>query len=694
MILPVHDRLRAHVARLLAALYSIDETAMPAIVLDYPPNRELGDLGTPVAFELARRLKKAPRAIAQEIAGAFGSLEGIRRVSAAPNGYLNVFLERRDFLLGRLSPSAPAQGRPSAGKAIVEHTAINPNKAAHIGHLRNSALGDTLVRVLRFRGTPVEVQNYIDDTGVQVADVVVGFCVLEGQTLEQVRHTADTTRFDYYCWDLYARVTEWYEADKARLDTRAKTLHDIEHGGNENAEIAAFIADRIVRCHLKTMARMNVDYDLLTWEGDILRLKFWAQAFEVLKAKGAVYLATEGRLAGCWVMPIQEDLENPKSQAPNPKSQASNPKSQEPDGSRIPDPGSPPEADEEREKVIVRSNGVVTYVGKDIAYQFWKLGLLGKDFHYRVFERRSQGPLWATCTTGGDSNHPMFGGAAYAYNVIDVRQSYLQKLLKQALIAVGHPEGAERSHHFSYEMVALSHATAKELGYAPPPDSEDARRPFVEVSGRKGLGVKADDLLDTLIRSAGNEVATRNPELSEAERQRIAEAIAIAAIRYFMIKFSRGKVIAFDLAEALSFEGESGPYIQYAVVRANNIFQKLQQRDGVDEAAIVKALADTPPDELDGANGHELWSLVLDASRLDEVVEQVVRTLEFSVLAKYAFSLAQAFSAFYNLPPARSSILNETNTATQRWRAAGVIYVRNQLRTALELMGVQVPPRM
>ena len=696
MILPVHDRLRAHVARLLTTLYSLSsregqalapsDVEGPAIVLDYPPNRELGDLGTPVAFELARRLKKAPRAIAQEIAGAFGSLEGIRQVSAAPNGYLNFFLERRDFLLGRLSAEGPTAPRPSAGKAIVEHTAINPNKAAHIGHLRNSALGDTLVRVLRFRGIPVEVQNYIDDTGVQVADVVVGFRVLEGKTLDQIRQTADTTRFDYYCWDLYARVTEWYEQEKARLETRAQTLHDIEHGGNENAEIGAFIADRIVRCHLKTMGRMNVDYDLLTWEGDILRLKFWAQAFDVLKAKGAVYLATEGRLAGCWVMPIQEELET------KPKAQSPHPTSQEPDGSRIPDPESRPETDdEEREKVIVRSNGVVTYVGKDIAYQFWKLGLLGKDFHYRVFEHRPHGALWATCTTGGHSDHPMFGGAAYVYNVIDVRQSYLQKLLKQALIAVGHPEGAERSHHFSYEMVALSHATARELGYAPPPDSEDARRPFVEVSGRKGLGVKADDLLDTLIRSAGNEVGTRNPELAEDDRRRIAETIAIAAVRYFMIKFSRGKVIAFDLAEALSFEGESGPYIQYAVVRANNIFQKLQQRDGLGEAALLKTLRDVPAGELDGANGtHELWGLVLDAARLDEVVEQVVRSLEFSVLAKYAFTLAQAFNAFYH----RAPILNEERDDVRRWRAAAVIYVRNQLRGALDLMGVDVPPRM
>jgi arginyl-tRNA synthetase len=684
MILPVHDRLRAHVARLLTTRYSLDESSLPAIVLEYPPTRELGDLGTPVAFELARRLRKAPRAIAQDIAGAFGSLEGIRQVAAAPNGYLNVFLERRDFLLARLAPDRAAS-RPPAGKAIVEHTAINPNKAAHIGHLRNAALGDTLVRVLRFRGISVEVQNYIDDTGVQVADVVVGFHLLEGKTLDQIREIADTTRFDYYCWDLYARITEWYGEDKDRLAARAGTLHDIEHGGNENADIAAFIADRVVRCHLKTLARMNVDYDLLTWEGDILRLKFWAQAFEVLKAKGAVYLQKEGRLAGCWVMAIQEELDaSPKAQIPKPKTQ-------ELAESPIPNPESPLEAEEEREKVIVRSNGVVTYVGKDIAYQFWKLGLLGKDFHYRVFTTGPHGPLWATCTTGGEGDHPMFGGAAYVYNVIDVRQSYLQKLLKQALIAVGHPEGAERSHHFSYEMVALSHATARELGYAPPADAEDATRPFVEVSGRKGLGVKADDLLDTLIRSAGAEVGKRNAELSEDEAQRISRMIAIAAVRYFMIKFSRGKVIAFDLEEALSFEGESGPYIQYAVVRANNIFQKLRQRDGLDEATLLKALQDVPPGELDGANGsHELWSLVLDASRLDEIVEQVIRSLEFSVLAKYAFTLAQSFNAFYH----RAPILNEERDDVKRWRAAAVIYLRNQLTRALDLMGIEVPPRM
>ena len=680
MILPVHARLREHLAQVLSQLYSLDAATVPSIVLESPPNRDLGDLGTPVAFELARRLRKAPRAIAAEIAGASASVPGVRQVVAAPNGYLNFFLDRSAFLRERLTSGGPTAPRVADGKAIVEHTAINPNKAAHIGHLRNAALGDTLVRALRFRGTRVEVQNYIDDTGVQVADVVVGFREIEKTSLDEIRRIADTTRFDYYCWDLYSRVTEWYDGDKARLAIRASTLHDIEHGGNDNAEAAGFIADRIVRCHLTTMARLNVDYDLLTWEGDILRLKFWAQAFEVLKAKGAVYLRTDGRLAGCWVMPIQEDLDAPAAEPATPGVTPEGLMDAADDGTEA-----------EREKVIVRSNGVVTYVGKDIAYQFWKLGLLGRDFQYRTFVERAGGRLWATCSRDGAASHPAFGGASYVYNVIDVRQSYLQKLLKQALIAVGNPEGAERSHHFSYEMVALSHETARELGHAPAADSDDARKPFVEVSGRKGLGVKADDLIDTLIQKASAEVAKRNPEFSAADTTRVAGMLAVAAVRYFMIKFSRGKVIAFDLGEALNFTGESGPYIQYAVVRANKIVRNLEERLGVSEAALVASLTTTPPAELDGANGtHEVWSLVLEAARLDDVVEQVIRTLEFSVLAKWTFSLAQSFSAFYHA----AHIINEERDDVRRWRAAAVIYVRAQLTRALDLMGVEVPARM
>ena len=676
MILPLHDQIRARVRAILAEAYDLHDDTF-TIAIESPPNRSLGDLGTPVAFELARRLRKAPRVIAQEIAARFSAGAGLRRVEAAANGYLNVFVDRPTFLMQRLGlTELTDSARPREGKTIVEHTAINPNKAAHIGHLRNSALGDTLVRVLGFRGTQVEVQNYIDDTGVQVADVVVGFRELERHDLAGVQAIADSTRFDFYCWDLYARVTEWYDGDKERLKIRAATLHDIEHGVSPTADIAHFIAERIVRCHLTTMARLNIDYHLLTWEGDILRLKFWARAFEVLKQTGAVYLQQEGRLAGCWVMRIDDAAD---------------------EGRETAEPGADidqSEEAEEREKVIVRSNGTVTYVGKDMAYQFWKSGLLGKDFSYRKFAIRMDGTdLWATTSDPSlaEATHPVFGAAAATYNVIDVRQSYLQKLLKQALVAVGHPAEAERLTHFSYEMVALSHATARELGFAPPPDSEDARRPFVEVSGRKGLGVKADDLIDRVIAKALVEVERRNPELPDADRREIAQQIGIAAVRYFMIKYSRTKVIAFDIDEALSFEGESGPYLQYAVVRANNIFQKLHARTGTSEAELLQSLQTTSPDTLDDTGGDdELWNLVLEASRLDEIVEQVVRSLEFAVLAKYAFGLAQMFNGFYHKAP----ILNEEREDVKRWRAGAVAYFRKQLTHALELMGVTVPHRM
>jgi arginyl-tRNA synthetase len=672
MILPLHDRIRHRVRTILTDLYGLQDDRV-TVPIESPPNRTLGDLGTPVAFELARTLRKPPRAIAQEIAARFDSADGIAKVEAAPNGYINVFLDRPTFLLERLGVVAPpAVQQRAAEKTIVEHTAINPNKAAHIGHVRNAALGDTLVRVLEFRGTPVEVQNYIDDTGVQVADVVVGFRELEQQDLAGVTAIAESTRFDYYCWDLYAKVTDWYGQSQERLKIRSATLHDIEHGTSPTADIASFIAERIVRCHLETMGRLNIDYHLLTWEGDILRLQFWARAFDVLKQTGAVYLQTEGRLAGCWVMKIED--------AP--------PADPAVETTTIDEEG------DEREKVIVRSNGTVTYVGKDMAYQFWKSGLLGRDFSYRKFARRLDGgDIWATTSRDdhAEAEHPRFGAARATYNVIDVRQSYLQKLLKQALVAVGHPDAAERLTHFSYEMVALSHATARELGVAPAADAEDARRPFVEVSGRKGLGVKADDLLDRVFDKASGEVSRRNPELPDGERRRIAEMIGVAAVRYFMIKYSRTKVIAFDIDEALSFEGESGPYLQYAVVRANNIFQKLRDRDGLTEQDVLATLTATPPAALLGSDGdHDLWNLVLEASRLDDVVEQVVRSLEFAVLAKYGFGLAQMFNGFYHKAP----ILNEDRSDVRRWRAAGIAYFRQQLTRVLDLMGVGVPSRM
>src|SRR5262245_44901098 len=450
MILTVHRRV--HDALIGAIRQHFGVAEVPAFTIEVPPNRALGDLGVAVAFQLAQPLKKPPRAIAQELTAAVGDIPGVARIAAAPNGYLNFYLERPAFLRARVRGEvAPAAG--AVAKTIVEHTAINPNKAAHIGHLRNAALGDTLVRALRFRGTPVEVQNYIDDLGVQVADVIVGFQVLEHRGLDGVRAIADQTRFDYYCWDLYSRVTAWYDECRDHLDARARTLHDLEHGEAETSAIGALIVDRIVRAHLRTMARLNIGYDLLTYEGDIVRLKFWAHTFEILKAQGAVFLQSEGKLAGCWVMRIDDsapagaEVANGSGDARVASEGGTASASAEAAADK---PAERPD-DESREKVIVRSNGVVTYVGKDIANQFWKLGLLGRDFHYRRFARQADGrELWATTSGAGEPDPPSFGGAERIFNVIDSRQMYLQALLVQALRTLGHPKEAENSVHFSY----------------------------------------------------------------------------------------------------------------------------------------------------------------------------------------------------------------------------------------------------
>ena len=676
MILHIHATVRTRLRSVLAELYGLSPDTMPAVVIQYPPNRTLGDLAITVAFELARTLRKAPRVIAQEIVDALGELDGIAKAEATASGYVNIYIDRPRYLRDAIRGAGDAPPEQGLGKTIVEHTAINPNKAAHIGHLRNAALGDTLVRVLRFHRQPVEVQNYIDDTGVQVADVVVGFRELRSKSLADVKQLADTTRFDDHCWDLYAEVTQWYEQDDTRLEHRRQTLRDLEHGGNSSAEMAGFIADRIVRCHLATMERLNVEYDLLSWEGDILRLDFWTTAFEILKEAGVVFLQDHGKQAGCWVMRIDESQDRDGQE-----------EQQEKDEPDVLDT-----AEDQRSKVIVRSDGTVTYVGKDIAYQLWKFGLLGRDFRYRPYStQRSGNALWATThvlpDARGSASPPSFGHGAAVYNVIDTRQAYLQQLLRQALSALGHVKEAERSVHFSYEMVALSHSTAQALGH----DTTDSvDRPFVEVSGRKGLGVKADDLLDRLTQAAAKEVRARNEGFSDAEVERTASMIAVCAVRYFMIKYSRGKVIVFDIDEALTFEGESGPYLQYAAVRAGNILEKLRTQTGTDAQAIAAEVITLDPASLDDPVGTDLWALVLDASRLNEITDQAVRTLELSTLAKYAFGLAQTFNTFYHSHP----VISEPDVSTRLWRAAAVSYFRTQITRALDLMGCDVPKRM
>ncbi len=645
----IEKRILSAVSAHLQARYGSDL----AVVLEQPKQASFGELAIPAAFQLAKSLRKAPRAIAAEIAAEIGAIEGVAGLEIAGNGYINVRFDRGVYADGLLRPPANAAVEQDSGKTIVEHTNINPNKAAHIGHLRNAVLGDTFVRMLRAAGHDVEVQNYIDNTGVQVADVVVGFHYLEHKTPAEVEALINAAQpFDFLCWDLYARTSSYYKDNKDALAWRSETLHAIESGTGEVCDLAHLVADAIVERHLKTMLRLNVMYDVLPRESEILHLQFWATAFELLKQRKAIYLETEGKNKGCWVMPAEAFNDN---------------------------------GGEEDSKVIVRSNGTVTYVGKDIAYQLWKFGLLGKDFYYRILQTYPNGhKLWvSTDQPSGDS--PAFGKAARVYNVIDSRQSYLQDVVVAGLRALGFEDQAERSIHFSYEMVALSPRTCVQLGIEL--SEEDKKRPYIEVSGRKGLGVKADDLIDKLIETALVEVESRHADATPEECRAVAQQIAIGALRYFMLKFTRNSVIAFDFQEALSFEGETGPYVQYATVRARNIIQKLEARgeklpdfaNVLDKAAMARQL-----------ESEDAWQLLLAASKTDLAIERAIVSGDPAHLAKYAFQLAQAFNNFYH----EYHVLNEENPEKRTFLLWMTDYFRSQLECTLGVLGIEAPPYM
>jgi arginyl-tRNA synthetase len=689
-------RLVEHLGEFLRRTYDLE---IANIVVEQPPKIEFGEYALPLAFELARKLRKAPRKIAEEIVAGVGAIPGFEKFEVAGAGYINVRVSRAELATALAADqSAPAEVPP--GKVLVEHSSINPNKAAHIGHLRNAILGDTFVRLLRFAGREVDVQNYIDNTGVQVADVVVGFVHIEKKSRAQIEALAAAPRFDYVCWELYARVSQWYEEDKANLQARSATLHAIEEGNNETAAIADLISTAVLRRHLETMDRLDIEYDFLPRESEILHLHFWDAAFSKLKDAGVLTYETGGKNASCWVMrragtsadrtgDLREGAEAKKK-----KTNGSETASDDDDllvaiGSQ---PGvdiRPSEIAEEDQKVIVRSNGTVGYVGKDIAYHMWKFGLLGRDFGYRKFYRYPNAHDCWISTTEGERDHPHFGDVAEIYNVIDARQSEAQNTVIEALRELGHGEAADRYTHFSYEMVALTPRCAAELGYTL--SDEDKARPWIEVSGRKGFGVKADDLLDALIASAGKEVDARHPELSEVERASIAMQIAIGALRYFMLKFTKPSVIAFDFKDALSFEGDTGPYAQYAAVRASNIFRK----GGLDPESFCRDAAGRVATEgfaqfLTGESGNDIWELWLAAAKTSYIVGQCIATTEPAYLAKHAFQLAQLFNTFYHRYP----ILSEADEGRRKFLLATTAVVRRELIRVLAAMGIGVPPVM
>ena len=669
MYLTLSNRLREALTAHIREKYGVELT----VVLERPPKIEMGEAASPVCFELAKRLKRAPRQIAQEIANGLAPVAGIARVEVAGGGYLNAYFDRGAFWAAALVQKDSAVHKPE--KIIVEHTSINPNKAAHIGHVRNAVLGDTMARTLRGAGYNVQVQNYIDNTGVQVADVVIAFLVMEKRTPVSVKMMAMEPRFDYLCWDLYAAATAFFAEDKMRAAAlRGATLRAIEEGRGEEAEVAEVVADSIVGFHLRTMARLGIHYELLARESEILHLHFWDAAFAKLKESGAIYLATSGKMAGCWVMPWKdEEKEGVNTEVTEAGSSEDTEKKEE-------------DEENSQDKIIVRSNGTVTYVGKDIAYQLWKFGLLGKDFHYRKWPKAPAGDtVWATTSFKNDPGAPDFGApAATVYNVIDTRQAYLQQVVAAGLQKLGHPEAAEQSIHLSYEIVALTPRCAAEMGYELGP--EEDRKPYVEVSGRKGLGVKADDLIDKLEAATLAEVAQRHPEMSEEERTRTAHEIAVGALRFFLLKFTRNAIIAFDFADALSFEGETGPYCQYAVVRIRGI-----RRKGVEAGAgRAELTAETVRTILGGPDGSGLWELLLLAGSADTAVDATIAAQEPAFLAKYAFQLAQGFNNFYH----KHHILSETDDQKRAFLLGLTEVVERELVRALDLLGIEAPEKM
>jgi arginyl-tRNA synthetase len=670
----IQQSLLARIQAILLAKYDITLTNL---VVEQPPSIALGELALPVAFELAKRLRKAPRAIAAELAAELTAgleskqpeLEGVTSVEVAGAGYLNIRLDRTAAVRRIAADQHADIGGP--GFRLVEHTSINPNKAAHIGHLRNAILGDTFQRLLRpdnyKRGYEVGVQNYIDNTGVQVADVVVGLAHLEGKNLAATRELLTelletNQRIDFYCWDLYARVSQWYTADSeqtaVRKQIRLDTLHALEGGNNETAEIADLISTAVLRRHLETMQRLSIEYDFLPRESEILSLHFWDAARTLMIDRGVLYEETEGKNKGCWVM-RRAGSEVEQSDGPD-----------------------------EDAKIIVRSNGTVTYVGKDIAYHLWKFGLLpGKDFGYKKFYEYPKHTCWVS-TVHGETPHPFFGHADHIYNVIDSRQNDPQNNVIAALRGMGYTEAADNYTHFSYEMVALTPRCAIELGYTL--SDEDRGKSYIEVSGRKGFGVKADDLLDQLIAAAKSEVDTRHPEIDPAERLTIATQIAVGALRYFMLRFTRNTVIAFDFKDALSFEGETGPYVQYAIVRAANIFRKANTTEAESLTAVQNISTEALASLLNSEEGSSLWETWLLASKLTLLIEQSIATTEPAYLAKYAFQLAQQFNNFYH----RHHVLHETDPTRKALLLATAAVAQREMTRALGYLGIEAPPVM
>ncbi len=632
------EKLKKEIISLLQDAYDLSGVEL---VFSLPAERKFGDLSSTLAFSLAKKVKGKPFLLANDIAaklrGRLGAVEDIR---VAGGGFINFYLKKDDFLLYQWQSLEKPPAEKGA-KVIVEHTSINPNKAAHIGHLRNSCLGDVLARCCRFLGYEVEVQNYIDDTGIQIADVVWGLLHYQKKDLAAIRKISGLAA---YLWDLYAEVNQLFVADENLAAQRREVHKKIEEKNEPEYGACLYIAEQVLMDHIRTMERIGIHYDLLARESDVIALDFFKAAAAELTGRGVMAPSADPEKKGCLVIHYDR---------------------------------------EKIEKIIVRSNGTITYVGKDIAYNLWKFDLLAKDFYYRPFHAYPDGhAIYMTASEPAPSAPRRFGHGQRVYNVIDVRQSYLQNLIAQVLAQLGHPGASANFVHFSYEMVALTPACVREMGLQL--EAGEENKPYIEVSGRKGRAVKADELITMLNEKSLREVRVRNPEMSEAEALKLASIIAVAALRYFMIKFSLNTVIAFDFKEALNFEGDSGPYLQYTVVRLNSILKKAaagdrQAPEGPGSLALL------------GDNEKELyWEMILNLSLLEKQVEFALENHELSSVAAYAYGLCQKFNHYYHLFP----VLAEKNAAVRAARLGLVRIFKDRVEKLLAVLGIDIPERM
>jgi arginyl-tRNA synthetase len=643
----LQEKLKKDIAALLGDDYDL---AGAEWGFSLPAERKFGDLSTTLAFALAKKAKSKPFLLAGEIAARLqGRLAEVEEIRVAGGGFLNFFLRRDDFILRLRRNLAQPPERPARRrKVIVEHTSINPNKSAHIGHLRNSCLGDVLARCCRFLGYEVEVQNYIDDTGVQVADVVWGLLHYRKLDLAAIRKIPDLAAV---LWELYAEVNRLFADDEALAAQRREVHKKIEDKVEPEYGACLLVAEQVLLDHIRTMETIGIQYDLLARESDVIALDFFKAAAAELTAGGVMFPSADPEKKGCLVIHYDR---------------------------------------EKIEKIIVRSNGTITYVGKDIAYNLWKFDLLGHDFHYRPFHAYPDGhPIFMTASTPAAAPAPLaaagFGKAQRVFNVIDVRQSYLQNLIGQVLTQLGHPDAGANFIHFSYEMVALTPACVREMGLHL--EAGEENKPYIEVSGRKGRAVKADDLIAMLNEKSLREIVARNPDLAGEDARKLARSIAVAALRYFMVKFNLNTVIAFDFKEALNFEGDSGPYLQYAMVRLNSILKKAAAGD----AAAAEASEAAGGLELLGDREKELyWEMILQLSLLETQVEYALENHELSSLAAYAYGLCQKFNHYYHLFP----VLAEKDPAVRSLRLRLVLLFKGQVERLLCLLGIDIPERM